>query len=162
MACASCGRAWISNCHDRPHDVRGRLRPTAGFRFRSAHGRWGSDHGIGRHWETDQSGCGGPGLPASCVGRFGCGRNCGQQGTGEQRQANHGGQFLYPCRQSALGPFHLQSQQGIGDLDRPWKRIAEEIGLTHESIYRALATLQAQGRILREPDSVVLISPSGD
>lgn len=41
-------------------------------------------------------------------------------------------------------------------LNRPWTEIAAEIGLTHETIYRALATLERDGRILRNREQVVL------
>ena len=33
-------------------------------------------------------------------------------------------------------------------VDRPWTEIAAEIGLTHEAIYRALAALERDGRIV--------------
>ncbi len=42
-------------------------------------------------------------------------------------------------------------------LDRPWTQVAAEIGLTHESIYRALATLEREGRISRRPGSIRLL-----
>lgn len=37
------------------------------------------------------------------------------------------------------------------------KDIASEIGLTHEALYRALATLEKQGRIARSPGAIGLI-----
>jgi CRP-like cAMP-binding protein len=46
-------------------------------------------------------------------------------------------------------------------IDRPWTEIAAEIGLTHEAIYRALAALQRDGRIVRGPDLIVLRPPAG-
>lgn len=51
--------------------------------------------------------------------------------------------------------------QAAGDpptarLDRPWTQIAAELGLTHEAIYRALAALEREGRIMRHREAVVL------
>ncbi len=45
-------------------------------------------------------------------------------------------------------------------LDRPWTEVAAEIGLTHEAIYRALATLERAGRIVRENGTVTLPAES--
>ncbi len=42
-------------------------------------------------------------------------------------------------------------------LDRPWTAIAPEIGLTHEVIYRSLATLEREGRISRQRGSISLL-----
>ena len=55
--------------------------------------------------------------------------------------------------------------QAAGDpptirLDRPWTQIAAEIGLTHEAIYRALAALEREGRIMRHREEVVLAHPN--
>ncbi len=47
-------------------------------------------------------------------------------------------------------------------LRRSWTLIAEELGLTRETIYRALAALERQGRITRDHGSVILISPETD
>jgi CRP-like cAMP-binding protein len=41
-------------------------------------------------------------------------------------------------------------------LDRPWTQVAPEIGLTAEAVYRSLAALEQQGRIVRHPDRVEL------
>ncbi len=49
----------------------------------------------------------------------------------------------------------LQSQCTDGSaviIDRPWKIIATEVGLTHEAFYRALARLEREGRIVRGRD----------
>jgi DNA-binding HxlR family transcriptional regulator len=43
---------------------------------------------------------------------------------------------------------------------RPWTEIAAEIGLTHEAIYRALAALERDGRIIRNQEQVVLQPPT--
>jgi DNA-binding Lrp family transcriptional regulator len=42
------------------------------------------------------------------------------------------------------------------ELERTWKVIATEIGLTHEAVYRALAELERDGLIERDGKVVVL------
>lgn len=42
------------------------------------------------------------------------------------------------------------------EIDRPWTEIAAEIGLTHETIYRALAKLERTGEITREANRIML------
>lgn len=42
------------------------------------------------------------------------------------------------------------------ELDRPWTEIAAEIGLTHEAIYRSLAGLERDGRIVRSDGRIRL------
>jgi CRP-like cAMP-binding protein len=41
-------------------------------------------------------------------------------------------------------------------IDRPWIEIASELGLTHEAVYRAIATLERNGTIERTDGTVVL------
>jgi CRP-like cAMP-binding protein len=41
-------------------------------------------------------------------------------------------------------------------LDRTWTDVAAEVGLTREAVYRALAKLERDGRIIRTEGSVVL------
>ncbi|HKK13163.1 MAG TPA: Crp/Fnr family transcriptional regulator [Gammaproteobacteria bacterium] len=49
------------------------------------------------------------------------------------------------------------------ETDRPWTEVATEIGLTHESVYRALAELQRTGKLTREKGRLILKgSPVGD
>ena len=45
------------------------------------------------------------------------------------------------------------------ELDRTWKAIASEIGLTHEAVYRALAELEREGLIERDGNTVALRQP---
>jgi CRP-like cAMP-binding protein len=45
------------------------------------------------------------------------------------------------------------------ELDRTWKAIASEIGLTHEAVYRALAELERDGLIERDGNTVALRQP---
>ena len=44
------------------------------------------------------------------------------------------------------------------ELDRPWTAISTELGLAHESVYRALATLQRRGLIERQGNRVKLLA----
>lgn len=45
---------------------------------------------------------------------------------------------------------HASGENAEFTLPGSWKALAGEIGLTHESVYRALAQLQREGRIQRE------------
>jgi len=45
-------------------------------------------------------------------------------------------------------------------VSRSWTQIADELGLSREVVYRALATLEQQGRIRRDPGLVWLTIPS--
>lgn len=49
---------------------------------------------------------------------------------------------------------------GVARLDQPWTQIAEQIGLTRETVYRALATLERQDRIMRSAGEVRLAGQS--
>ena len=51
---------------------------------------------------------------------------------------------------------HLSASGRHVVLERTWKAIATEIGLTHEAVYRALAELEREGLIERDEKSVVL------
>lgn len=53
--------------------------------------------------------------------------------------------------------LHARGAPPVIDMDQTWKTVAEEIGLTHEVIYRALASLQKQGRIKRDGSRVTLL-----
>lgn len=48
------------------------------------------------------------------------------------------------------------SEAGIVNIDRPWKQIAGELGLTHEAVYRALAALERERTIERHDGAVKL------
>lgn len=48
---------------------------------------------------------------------------------------------------------------GIWVVDGTLKRFAEEIGLTHEALYRALAALERDGNISRTGETITLYSP---
>jgi len=45
---------------------------------------------------------------------------------------------------------------GVVPLDRTWSAVAEDLGLTKEAVYRALAALERAGEIRREAKRVVL------
>lgn len=47
-------------------------------------------------------------------------------------------------------------------VHRPWTRIADELGLSREAVYRALAVLQRQRRISRDPGIVCLTTPPAE
>jgi len=54
--------------------------------------------------------------------------------------------------------LHLQANPGNGMYTVPstWKDVAQELGLAHETLYRALASLEKQNRIRREGRSIVI------
>jgi DNA-binding MarR family transcriptional regulator len=54
---------------------------------------------------------------------------------------------------------HLSASARRVELERTWKTIATEIGLTHEAVYRALAELERDGLIERDEKAVVLRRP---
>ncbi|MFQ3787132.1 Crp/Fnr family transcriptional regulator [Halomonas sp. A29] len=69
-----------------------------------------------------------------------------------------------PTAQERLLAYFRAHAGGEGaELTLPgsWKALASEIGLTHESVYRALAQLQREGRIRREGRQVWLTPASG-
>jgi CRP/FNR family transcriptional regulator, dissimilatory nitrate respiration regulator len=53
-------------------------------------------------------------------------------------------------------------QQDIIEFDRPLKNVASEIGLTHESFYRALARLESKGYISRDRRQIKLLQSNYD
>jgi CRP-like cAMP-binding protein len=64
-----------------------------------------------------------------------------------------------PDRLLAWLRLHAKGKPLVVALTRPWTLIAEELGLTREAVYRALALLERQGRIARKKDGVEL--PTG-
>jgi CRP-like cAMP-binding protein len=53
--------------------------------------------------------------------------------------------------------FHATGDPAHVMLRRSWTSVAEELGLTREAVYRALAALELQGRIARGGDCVRLL-----
>lgn len=49
------------------------------------------------------------------------------------------------------------SADGVARLDGTLKHLAQEIGLTHEALYRALSTLERGGGIRRRPGEIRLL-----
>jgi hypothetical protein len=46
------------------------------------------------------------------------------------------------------------AHSGVWVMDRTWKAVAGELGLSHEALYRALARLERGGRLVRDAGSV--------
>lgn len=53
--------------------------------------------------------------------------------------------------------LHAEGSPPTIVLDRSWTRIAEEVGLTRESVYRALRMLESGGNIRRTGDRTILL-----
>jgi DNA-binding MarR family transcriptional regulator len=68
---------------------------------------------------------------------------------------------IRPARERVLAYLHnhLSASARRVDLERTWKAIASEIGLTHEAVYRALAELEREGLIERDRGAVALRQP---
>ncbi|HSM42329.1 MAG TPA: Crp/Fnr family transcriptional regulator [Afifellaceae bacterium] len=61
------------------------------------------------------------------------------------------------AQERVLAWLQLQpSDAGIIAIDRPWKQVAGELGLTHEAVYRALASLVRERMIERLDGAVKL------
>lgn len=71
---------------------------------------------------------------------------------------------LRPATERILVYLGLRAVDGTARLPGTLKAAAEEIGLTHEAFYRALAVLARDGRIRREGSAVTLVRspPGGD
>ena len=83
--------------------------------------------------------------------------------TGELARRVQGLRSLLELRQTRSAPervlqfLRLRSDaQGVVRPDDSLKRLAEEVGLTHEAFYRALATLEREGAIKRSPGEIRL------
>ena len=65
------------------------------------------------------------------------------------------------ARDRVLAYLHSRLDASVTrvELDRTWKAIAGDIGLTHEAVYRALAELEREGLIERRANTVVLRQP---
>jgi CRP/FNR family transcriptional regulator, dissimilatory nitrate respiration regulator len=60
-----------------------------------------------------------------------------------------------------LAWLHLNASGNppVVSLRRSWTTIADELGLTREAVYRALASLEREGRIARSDHAVKLLAP---
>ena len=57
--------------------------------------------------------------------------------------------------------LHASGHPPSVPMRRSWTQVADELGLTREAVYRALATLERQKRISRNPDFVSLTMCEG-
>jgi len=55
--------------------------------------------------------------------------------------------------------LHASGNPPLVPLRRAWTQVADELGLTREAVYRALALLERQGRVSRGPGVVCLTTP---
>lgn len=72
---------------------------------------------------------------------------------------------IHLAEERALEHLRLSLPQGdtrdVVVFDRPLLEIADDLGLTHEAYYRALAALASQGRIERKGRTIVLLAEAG-
>ena len=55
--------------------------------------------------------------------------------------------------------LHASGNPACMQISRSWTQVADELGLTREVVYRALAVLERQRRISRGPGLVCLTTP---
>jgi CRP-like cAMP-binding protein len=66
---------------------------------------------------------------------------------------------IRPAPERVLQSLRLRSAaNGTWKMDSTLKQFAEEIGLTHEALYRTLAMLERDGQIARSNDEIRLLS----
>ena len=53
--------------------------------------------------------------------------------------------------------IETDGKAGTLALQSDLKSMASEIGVTHEALYRAIATLEKEGLLIRHPDSLELV-----
>jgi CRP/FNR family transcriptional regulator, dissimilatory nitrate respiration regulator len=64
-----------------------------------------------------------------------------------------------PGRLLAWLRLNASGKPPVVSLRRSWTLIADELGLTREAVYRALASLEREGRIARSDHAVKLLAP---
>jgi CRP-like cAMP-binding protein len=64
-----------------------------------------------------------------------------------------------PGRLLAWLRLNASGKPPVVSLRRSWTLIADELGLTREAVYRALASLEREGRIARSDHVVKLLAP---
>ena len=67
--------------------------------------------------------------------------------------------FTAPNAQETLYRHLLAAQQGTGELTCSAIQLCQRLGISRASLYRALETLEAEGRIRREGKRILLLSP---
>jgi len=64
---------------------------------------------------------------------------------------------LKDIRSKLIHLIKTEGKQGVLTLQSDFKSMASEIGVTHEALYRAIATLEKEGLLEKHPDSLELL-----
>jgi len=64
---------------------------------------------------------------------------------------------LKDIRSKLIHLIETEGKQGVLTLQSDFKSMASEIGVTHEALYRAIATLEKEGLLKKHPDSLELL-----
>ena len=64
---------------------------------------------------------------------------------------------LKDIRSKLIHLIETEGKQGVLKLQSDFKSIASEIGVTHEALYRAIATLEKEGFLEKHPNSLELL-----
>jgi CRP-like cAMP-binding protein len=64
---------------------------------------------------------------------------------------------LKDIRSKLIHLIETEGKQGVLILQSDFKSMASEIGVTHEALYRAIATLEKEGLLEKYPDSLELL-----
>ena len=64
---------------------------------------------------------------------------------------------LKDIRSKLIHLIETEGKQGILSLQADYKSMASEIGVTHEALYRTMATLENEGLLKKLPNSLELL-----
>lgn len=64
---------------------------------------------------------------------------------------------LKDIRSKLIHLIEAEGKNGVLTLQSDFKSLASEIGVTHEALYRAIATLEKEGLLEKHPDSLELL-----
>jgi DNA-binding MarR family transcriptional regulator len=64
---------------------------------------------------------------------------------------------LKDIRSKLIRLIETEGKNGVLTLQSDFKSMAAEIGVTHEALYRAIATLEKEGLLEKHPDSLELL-----
>ena len=64
---------------------------------------------------------------------------------------------LKDIRSKLIHLIETEGKQGVLTLQSDFKSMASEIGVTHEALYRAIATLEKEGLLEKHPDSLEIL-----
>ena len=64
---------------------------------------------------------------------------------------------LKDIRSKLIHLIETEGKQGVLILQSDFKSMASEVGVTHEALYRAIATLEKEGLLEKHPDSLELL-----